>query len=304
MVPFGSKALFGLSFAALIAAIAYGVATNDGSGGAVLGFVAAGAMALAITVAIADPDVAPYVAADAPPRDVPPAGARPSLPSPWPVVGAVALGVGALAVATDAVVVLTAVILLTVAGIGWLFQHWAEHPSYTARYGARLKERFLVPVGLPVGVIALVGVIAISLSRIFLALPEQGTRAVALVIALVILFAAFAVAASERMARNALAALCAFAFLAVVGAGVAGLTHGERKFEKVSATTQSGATEGTPTQSPAGGAATTGAAANPNNNSNGASPNQQPAGAGGAPSTNSGGTGGAGAVPATTPSGY
>ena len=301
MVPFGSKALFGLSFAALIAAIAYGVATDDGSGGAVLGFVAAGAFALAITVAIADADLVPYVPADAPPREVPPAGARPALPSPWPIVGAIALGVGALAAATDGVVVLTAVILLTIAGIGWLFQQWAEHPTYTARYGTRIKERFLVPIGLPLGVFALVAVIAISLSRIFLALPEQGTRVVALVIALVILFSAFAIAASQRMARNALGALCAFAFLAVVGAGVAGLTHGERKFEKVNPTAQSGAVTGTPTGSPVvGPTSPTGPTGNPN----GGSPDQQPAGTGGATNTNNNsGTGGAGAVPASTPSG-
>ena len=254
MVPFGSKALFGFSFAALIAAIAYGVATNDGSGGAVLGFVAAGAFVLGITVAIADADLPTYFAADTAPAEVRPAGARPALPSPWPLAAAVALGLLALAAATDAVVVLAAVLLLLIAGLGWLFQHWAEHPSYTARYGTRLKERFLVPIGLPLGVFALVAVIAISLSRIFLALPEQGTRIVALILALVILFSAFAIAASQRMARNALAALCAFAFVAVVGAGIAGISHGERKFEKVAGTTTSTSAPAVspPTSAPAG----------------------------------------------------
>lgn len=256
MVPFGSKALFGFSVAAMIAAIAYGLATNDGSGGAVLGFAAAGAFVLGVTVAIADPDLPTYVApADTAPADIRPAGARPALPSPWPLAGAVALGLLALAAATNAVVVLAAVLLLLISGLGWLFQHWAEHPSYTARYGTRLKERFLVPIGLPLGVFALVAVIAISLSRIFLALPEQGTRIVALILALVILFSAFAIAASQRMARNALAALCGFAVLAVIGAGIAGISHGERKFEKVTGTatsTTSAPGVSPPTSAPSG----------------------------------------------------
>ena len=90
----------------------------------------------------------------------------------------------------------------------------------------------MLPIRLPLGVFLLVAIIAASLSRVFLALPEDGTRIVALVIAVVIMVSAFAVAASERMARTALTLLCVFAFLCVLGAGAAGLAHGERTFEK------------------------------------------------------------------------
>jgi hypothetical protein len=133
--------------------------------------------------------------------------------------------------ATDAVLVTSAGVVMGVVGIGWLFQHWSEHPSYDSRTAQRLKERLVLPVGLPVGIFLLVLVIAASLSRVFLALPEDGTRAVALVVALVILGSAFAVAASERMARTAVVILCVVAFAAVIGAGVAGLSHGERHFD-------------------------------------------------------------------------
>ncbi|GAC1537352.1 MAG: hypothetical protein NVS3B12_21250 [Acidimicrobiales bacterium] len=299
MVPFASKAMFAMAAAAMVAAVAYGVATDDGSGAAVLGFIAAGALALALTVALADADLSPYVAADAPLVDVVPAGGRPALPSPWPLVGAVALGALALAAATDAVVVLTAVVLVSIAAFGWFFQHWSEHPSYTARYGARLKERLLIPVGLPLAVFGLVAIIAISLSRIFLALPEQGTRVVALVVAIVILGSAFVIAASERMARTALALLCAFAFLAVVGVGVAGLAAGERKFEKVGVANQSGDVTGSPTKSPAGG---TGPASGTAGSPNGSAGGSQPGGtSGGGPANHGSGSGGAGSVSGGTP---
>lgn len=251
MVPLTGKALFGLAVAVLVACVAYGVATDDGSATAVLAFVAMGAVALALVGTLADPDLPPYVAVDAPRADQSPVGGRPSLPSPWPLVGAVALGVAALAAATDAVVVVTAAVVVVIAGVGWLFQSWSEHPSYTPRFGLRLRERFLLPIGLPVGVLALVAVIAVSLSRVFLAVSEQGARAVALAVAVVVLGSAFAVSASKRMARTALGLLCTFAFIAVVGAGVAGLNHGERKFEKVKVTAQSGDQRGTPTNSPA-----------------------------------------------------
>ncbi len=204
MVPFASKALWGLGALAVVAAIAYGVATNDSSGGAILAFVATGAILLGVVVVIADPDREPFFVAGAPLSEQTAVGGRPSVPSPWPLIAAVALGALAIGAATDAVVVVIAAILLAVSGVGWLLQTWTEHPTYTGQYAARLKERLLLPVGLPVGVASLVAVIVISLSRIFLALPENGTRAVALAVALVILLSAFAVAASERMARTAL----------------------------------------------------------------------------------------------------
>ena len=250
MVPLAGKALFCLAVATLVASVSYGVATDDGSATAILAFVAMGAIALGAAVSLADADRAPYVAPDAPSAQLSPPGGRPALPSPWPLVGAVSLGVLALAAATDAVIVVTGVVLVVIAGLGWLFQTWTEHPSYTARFGARLKERLVVPIGLPLGVITLVAVIAISLSRVFLAVPEQGARAVALAVAVVILVSAFGIAASQRMARTALGVLCTFAFVAVVAAGVAGLNPGERKFEKVGATKTSGDQPGQPTQSP------------------------------------------------------
>ena len=232
MVPFGSKALWGFGFLATVAAIAYGAATNDGSGGTVLAFIAGGAILLGVIVVVADPDQAPWYAPDAPLAEQSPVGGRPSLPSAWPIAVAFAGGVLAIAAATNGVVLGAAALLLALTGLGWLFQQWTEHPTYTGRYAARLKERLVLPLALPLGVAALVAVLVISLSRIFLALPENGTRIVALAIALFILLSAFAVAASERMARTALALLLVFTFACLVGAGIAGIVHGERKFEK------------------------------------------------------------------------
>jgi hypothetical protein len=232
VVPLGTKGLFAMAVLGAIAAFVYGVVADDAAGTTLLVAVAAAAAVAGVVVLFADPDRAPWYAPDTPIALQSPSGGRPSLPSPWPLGAAVALGVLALGAATDAVVIGGAAVLLAFVAVAWLFQQFSEHPTYTARYGARLKERLVLPIGLPLTVIILVAIIAGSLSRVFLALPENGTRAVALVIALVILLTASAIAASDRIARNALAALTAFAFACVVAAGIVGLVHGERTFEK------------------------------------------------------------------------
>jgi cytochrome c oxidase subunit IV len=231
VLPLGTKALFVMALVTLITSAVYGLATNDSTATTALGFVAVGAFVLGVVVIFADPDRAPWVAPDTPLAQQSPSGGRPQAASPWPLAGGLALGVLVIAAAADAVIVLTAAGVLTVVALGWFFQHWTEDESYTPRYGARLKERILLPIGLPVGVFALVAVIAISLSRVLLAVSEQGTRYVAFAVAAVVIISGFAIAASERMARTALALLCSFALLAAVGAGIAGMVHGERHFE-------------------------------------------------------------------------
>jgi hypothetical protein len=231
MVPFASKGLWALGILTGIAALTYGWTTNDDSGGILLAFLAGGAMILAVAVAVADADQAPWFVPGAPVASQPPVGGRPLLPSGWPLFAAVSLAVLALGAASEGGVVIIAGVLMALAGTGWAFQSWAENPVYTPRYAHRLRDRLVIPVGLPILVLSLIAIITISLSRIFLALPEDGTRIVALAVAFVVLISGFVIAASERMARTALLLLIGFAFACLLGAGIAGIAHGERHFE-------------------------------------------------------------------------
>jgi hypothetical protein len=232
MVPFASRCLWALGILTGIAALTYGWTTNDDSGGLLLAFLAGGAIVLAVAVAVADADRAPWFAPGTPVAYQQPAGGRPQLPAAWPLLGAISLAVLVLGAASEGGVVIIAGVLMAVAGIGWAFQAWAESPIYTPRYARRIRDRLVIPVGLPVLVLALIAIVTISLSRIFLALPENGTRAVALAVAAVILISGFVIAASDRMARTALLLLVGFAFLCLLGAGIAGVAHGERRFEQ------------------------------------------------------------------------
>ena len=232
MLSLGTRSLFAMGMAAFAAAVVYGVATNDGSGTTLLAFAAAGALALGGAVATLGPDYAPRVNPDSPLAHNPATGGRPKYPSPWPLVAALAIGVLAIGAATSAVVIVGGIIVAVAALLGWTFQAWTEHPAFTARFGARLSERLLVPLGLPVAVFCLIAVITLSLSRVLLAVPDTGSRVVAAVVAVVVLASAFFISSQERMARAALTLLSVFALVAVVAAGAAGLAHGERKFVK------------------------------------------------------------------------
>jgi plastocyanin len=231
MLSAATKFLLGLSAAALVASISYGVVTDEGSGTATLAFVSAGAFALAMVALAAGPDLTPIPTSDGPSAHNAPAGGRPLFPSVWPIGAGLAVGLLALGSATSWVVVVAGAVTAVAVLLGWLFQAWTEHPAFTSRFGARLSDRLLVPLGMPLAVFSLVAIIALSLSRVLLAVPEQGSRIVAIAVAIVILAGAFFIVSQERMARAALSLLSVLALVAVVAAGVAGLVHGERHFE-------------------------------------------------------------------------
>jgi plastocyanin len=232
VLSLGTKSLLGLAVVAFAGGLVYGIATSEQAGTTLLLFVATGAVALAAVSVAAGPDRTPVPSGEGPLPQNPPAGPRPAFPSVWPLVAAIAVVLFGIAAATNWIVVVVAVVVAALAGAGWLLQEWSEHPIFTARFGQRLQDRFLVPLGLPLAVVLLVLLIALSLSRVLLAVPEQASRGVALAVAVVILSGAFFVASQERMARAALSLLSALALVAVVAAGAVGLAHGERHFVK------------------------------------------------------------------------
>jgi plastocyanin len=235
VLSLATKSLLGFGVALFVASVAYGQATQEASGTVVLAFAAAGAIALAAASVSSGPDrpPAPSGSSDAASSvQVQPAGGRPLFPSIWPLAAGIAMAVAVVGAATSGVVVVVAIVVAVAVLVGWLLQAWSEHPIFTRRFGARLTDRFLVPLGLPAAVFALVATIALSLSRVLLAAPEVGSRVIAIVVAAVILGGAFFVVSQERMARAALSILSAVALVALVAAGAVGLAHGERTFEK------------------------------------------------------------------------
>lgn len=90
-----------------------------------------------------------------------------------------------------------------------------------------LRERLLIPIGIPLAAVAVTGGVVYLMSRMLLALDEKTAPLVGLLVALDILFAAGVIAAGRlKGAARTLLVMGAVLFL-VIG-GVAGLAVGER----------------------------------------------------------------------------
>lgn len=232
MLTLPSKLLFALAGVATAGAAGYAVAVGERGGLLLLAGLAAVAVVLGLAF-LAVPDTALPVAPDAPapdPRATTPG--RAARGSGWPLFAALAVGVVAVGAAVDAAFVYAGAGLGIVAALGWFGRAWSEHASWTPRVRARVDERFLVPLGLPVGMIVLTLVIAASLSRVLLAVNKDASVVIALVVASGILGAFAFISMRPGVGPSALVVLAALAGVSLVGAGIAGAAQGEREFER------------------------------------------------------------------------
>lgn len=216
--------LFALSAVSVAFGVGFGIAVGDATGTALLiavGLVA-GVAGMA-AVGIQGRDVAvPGIGRE-------PASLSPARASVWPVglaLGALVLATG---LATGGALVLLGLAACAVAGVGWFAQAWSQHPFWTDEQNERVSSRLVMPLVLPLGVTALVLLIAFSLSRTLLAVSAEGATLVALVAAVVILGVGMLVA-MRGLGRTAVVGLLTAGALATAGLGIGGAVAGEREF--------------------------------------------------------------------------
>ena len=230
-----AKFEFGLAAAAVVLAVGAAVVDSDPAAFVLLfGVCIAVALSGLAVAGSGFTDAAPdySTSQDAPPVQMVSVGsAQLPRPSPWPLAGAIALGIVGLGVAVGHTLVLIGLACGVLAAAGWLSQAWRADPTFTPREGALISTRLLAPVGLPLMALALIGVVVVSVSRLLLALPRNGSIIAAFLLAVALLIAFFMLASRPNLARNGLVFLAGFAVVAVVSAGSVSAANGYRTFE-------------------------------------------------------------------------
>ncbi len=216
--------LFALSALSLATGVGFGVTVGEDVGTALLiGTGLASAIAGLAIVGTQGRDV-PTLDAAGQPASLAPAGS-----SVWPVGMGLSSLLVATGMATGSGLVWFGMAAAAVAGAGWFAQSWASHPTWTDEQNARVSSRLVMPLVLPLGVTALVVLLAVSFSRILLAVDSNTAVLIALVGALVILGAG-ATVALRGLGRSAVLGLLTVGALATAGLGVGGAVAGEREF--------------------------------------------------------------------------
>lgn len=219
-----SKLFLPVAGASLFLGALYKIMTGDLLGSVLYLMVGAVAFLLGIMLStIRENELAPVVAADAPPPAVRPVYARP-LPGGggWPIVAGVSLGLVMLGLVQHALFTWAGVLLAMVAGAGWLARSASEVTG---------RQISLLPLGLPVLGLATIASVMFFLSRILLAVSETASWVIALLVGVVILGAASIAAVRPSISGRTLAAVLALGTVAMVAGGIVAAAVGERDIE-------------------------------------------------------------------------
>lgn len=226
MITTGARLWFAITAFTLVAAELYYVATRGEHGGAVtLLFIAVGAAIMgAAAVATRDGDAA-VSGADA--RE--PVVVRSALPAPWPALGAVGAGVTIVGLASGGLLLYVGFGLLGITLAEWMVQSWAERSTGDPAYNRALRNRIMFPFEVPAIGLASLALVILTLSRVLLAVPKNGSIVIAGTMAVLIMVGGSLVATRPKLSSGAISWLLAIAAVALLAAGVTGGVHGERK---------------------------------------------------------------------------
>jgi plastocyanin len=210
---------------AAVAAIFYSGMTGDHTGISL--FLGLGLVAFLAGVAITtarDHEAAPVVAPDAPPPELRPAPPTrlPGGPG-WPALAGVAAGLVALSFMTTAALAAAGLVLALAATVGWLASTSADRTG---------RAPNLMPIGIPaVGLFAIVSLM-FFMSRILLAVPEQASTFIALMVAALILGLASFIALKPNISSRAVMSGLVVAALLMAGGGLVAAAAGQRDIER------------------------------------------------------------------------
>jgi hypothetical protein len=253
LITTGSKYFFGLSAAAFVAAIFYGIASNGGEVGmdALLGVLTLGykgpvgdhigysvLMALSSSALFVGCAVVAFRDADASAQaallalDTAPAATAAQGASYWPVIAAFGAGTTALGFVIGSQMVFLGLGILAFATFEWAIRAWSEQATGDPAVNRAVRNRLMYPVEIPVFAVLGIAVFVLSISRILIAIPKVGAYVVFGVVPAVILLVGWLLTARPNLNRNLVAGLLVVGAFAVLAGGVITAATGPRTIEE------------------------------------------------------------------------
>lgn len=246
MITTGSKWFYGLGLVMLVLAAAYGW-TTGGSGlgpvsvgykggvgdhfgyGVLLSAAVASVFLGAVTTATRDAEAeaeAQVAGTDTVP-EVTPAGA-----SYWPPVAAFGAALLVVGLVVDTVMVVFGLVVLGIALVEWAVQSWADRATGDPETNRRIRNKLMNPLEFPAAGFLALAVLAVAMSRLFLALSAEATVWVALALAVVVVAGGALVASRPTISPNVVVGLLVVGAVVVIGIGIASAAVGTRDFEQ------------------------------------------------------------------------
>lgn len=157
---------------------------------------------------------------------------RPSVISLWPPLVAFGIACIVIGLAVSPLLVALGFVVLGLMLLEWTASAWAESTSGDPEVNRLARNRLLAPLEIPVVGVIVIGAVVLLVSRILLAVSELGSVVVAIVVAAAILAVAALIATRETISRNAVVTTLVVGSVLLLVAGIASIAIGSRDIEE------------------------------------------------------------------------
>lgn len=151
----------------------------------------------------------------------------------WPPLAGLGVALGLIGLVTEPLLFIIGLVIVGAVLIEWTVQAWADNATGDATTNRRIRSRMMNPLEIPVFGALVVGLVMITISRVFLAVGELDSVWIASGIAAAVLFGGAFVASRPKLNANLLVGVVVLAAVAAIVAGVAGGLAGEREFHPI-----------------------------------------------------------------------
>ncbi len=191
-------------------------------------FMAAGSLFMASMLAFFR-DADPNVVAQLEGLETAPVSENPANRNFWPMAMAFGMIVMVVGLITHAAIFVIGIILAAASILEWTIFAWSERLTGDPVVNRQIRSRVMAPVEIPVLGAAIVAILALGASRVFLTVSELNAVWVGSGIAVVIFGGAAAFAARPKISKPVIASLLVVAALGVIAAGIASAAIGSRE---------------------------------------------------------------------------
>lgn len=250
--------LFGLfSLLALIGAIVYGISTGDASGKDYFGIIDTetikGVFSLGWQGGVGDHlgyviliflafaslglGIILVVFRDANAREIAKLEGVEVAPNPesvanrnfWPVVVAVGAAIALVGLAAGTAIFIIGLVLSAISILQWAIFAWSERLTGDPETNRQIRNRIMAPIEIPVLGAAIIAILAIGASRVFLTVSELNAVWVGTGIALIIFLGAIFLAMKPRISQSFITIILVVAAIGIIAAGIASAVIGSRE---------------------------------------------------------------------------
>lgn len=244
MITASSKFFYGLAGLLMVSAVLYGYTTGGGNVGPIslgykgavgdlLGYsLLAGGATLSAFIGLATNafrDADPDVAAEMLGTDRAPVVPTPQV-SYWPIVGAFGVGLTVVGLVLNNVFFVAGLLVLGAVAIEWTMQTWAERATGDPAVNRELRNRIMLPLEVPIAGAAVIALVIVGYSRVFLTVSKENAVWAALAVAATIFIVGTVLSTQKQLRKDVLAGVLALAAVVTIAVGILGALQGEREF--------------------------------------------------------------------------